>query len=359
MFGRLRFRPLQGRSRGQIMVMVALGFPTFLAFIGLGVDGGLWLGRHQAVKAAADMAALEGAYCMMYPTKTHCTNASGFPGSGSNAIKVAKATAKAEGYENAVNSATVNVTNPTSSRIRVEVSQPASTYFVKLVGVSSLTATGTAEAATAILNLTGANAPLVACGNAMIKTAAGNPPPNFDILLGNGTSTIDPSDPSNTGPYRIDSSYFGQDFVLQSSQMDQSTPDASCPHDNGDSFKGKLQPGAVIDSFPDDVPTDNGNADADIPSACTASGQPAPTSSAATTQCALWLPVAIGGAPNGYARVVTAACFKMYDGGNGTEKWRGVLLDPDASGNTCNYGNFGEGAPPSGSTVPGRVQLAL
>ena len=46
---------------------------------------------------------------------------------------------------------------------------------------------------------------------------------------------------------------------------------------------------------------------------------------ATTSNCYLLVPIAAPPNPPNGANIVTLACFKVYDGGNGYQKWRGVL----------------------------------
>ena len=53
---------LAADQRGVIIVMFALMVPIFLGFIGLGVEVGYWFQKHRDLQAAADAAAVSGAY---------------------------------------------------------------------------------------------------------------------------------------------------------------------------------------------------------------------------------------------------------------------------------------------------------
>lgn len=55
-------KALAGDERGIILVMFALMLPVMVAFIGLGVEVGLWFSQKRDIQAAADAAALAGAY---------------------------------------------------------------------------------------------------------------------------------------------------------------------------------------------------------------------------------------------------------------------------------------------------------
>ncbi len=351
------------RRRGQIMIMAALGFPTFLAFIGLSVDGGLMLARHQQVKSAADMAALNGAYCGIQTSLALCTNAAAL-GGGDAVVGMARAVATAHGYTNGVNGATVTVTRP-SGNVQVDISAPSSTYFVKVVGVSTLTVPGTAVAG--LQGLQEGDAPLAACGDRMLHEI--NSPPNgpqttFDMLLGSGTA----GDPWRVDPAQFDAFATGQadghyGFVLQSSQLGQATTPPACPDGNGNSdWKGKINPVSGTPPLPYNATLPSGNSAADL----TGAGGFCSTMYGSTitslpdhppSPCSLWLPVVTGPVPaqDAVARVVTFACFEMLEASN-PDVWRGILRNPDAG--YCHYQGQVFGAPcPTGFTCPTRVAL--
>ncbi len=52
----------QPRARGQVLVLLALGFVAFLGFVALSIDGGMILSARRRAQAAADSAALAAAY---------------------------------------------------------------------------------------------------------------------------------------------------------------------------------------------------------------------------------------------------------------------------------------------------------
>src|SRR5688572_791451 len=98
------------KQPGQILVLFALMAPMLTTFVGLAVDGGFWLGRHQRARAAADLAALNGAYCIIEASNTLCTAANAL---GTNGRGMALATASVNGYP-AGGDTTVTATNPTT-----------------------------------------------------------------------------------------------------------------------------------------------------------------------------------------------------------------------------------------------------
>jgi hypothetical protein len=118
--------------------------PVLLGSVGLAVEGGFALAQRQRMQAAADLAALNAAYCQLNPSKTLCANASSFPGSGGNAMQgMALSVAKANGYTGS----SVTVVTPyqgNSNRIAVTVAQPVSTTLLNLIGWSSFNVSGRA-----------------------------------------------------------------------------------------------------------------------------------------------------------------------------------------------------------------------
>lgn len=346
---------------GQILVLFAIGLPALLGMVGLAIDGGLWFARHQRVRAVADLAALNGAYCLLYPSKEHCAAAQSL-GGGDAGRGMAIATAAVNGYVHGTGGATVAVTKPTASSVRVEVSTTSPTVFLQVVGLSSLTAPATAEAGIAGLSLDQDLAPLAACGNFMLRRISQpvNPATQIangnvdDILLGSGTSG---------DPYRISPTYYNVTYVLQSSQLSSAQPASECPVGSGQAdWKGVLDNGNNAANDPAfnlstgymDVPLVSGNARADAPGACANTGQGVPTLNP-PSPCSLWVPVAIAGASTNYARIVMVACFEILDGPTGTLIWLGILRDHTLPG----YCDFGAYTPslPSSSVLPRIVSL--
>jgi hypothetical protein len=91
------------------------------------------------------------------------------------------------------------------------------------------------------------------------------------------------------------------------------------------------------------LPVDTGNSSIDswVVNTCTTIYGPAGDPSgedATTSQCYLLVPIAAPPNPANQANIVTLACFRLYDGGSGTNKWRGVLVAVSSS--TCTYGVY-------------------
>ena len=152
--GSLRGGPTLSRmTRGQILILFALGLPALLGVVGMAIDAGFYMARRQGMQAAADMAALNGAYCGHNPASDPCAAAVGYPGSLNDAaIGMALATAKANGFAHGVGGVTVAVckdvqcTPPLpADRIRVEVSLNHQTFFLPVVGISSVALSAVAQ----------------------------------------------------------------------------------------------------------------------------------------------------------------------------------------------------------------------
>jgi hypothetical protein len=208
---------------------------------------------------------------------------------------------------------------------------PYNTYLVGLVGLRTLEADASATAQVGVLSIPGPDiTPLAGCGPDMLfdgKSAI----PSDNILL---------PDMVNINPAK-----YGDDLVLQGAQMSKNE-NATCPKWNGGASarKGKIITSGITGAFipPMDVPVDTGNGTIDtiIGDTCKniygSTHDPNGVSSVPPDVCLLLVPIAAPPNPTNDAHVVTLACFSMYDGGIGTEKWRGVLHDS----RDCNYGIY-------------------
>jgi Flp pilus assembly protein TadG len=397
------------RSRGQVLVLFALMAIMLMTVAGLAVDGGYMMARRQRQQGAADLAALNGAACLITDVNTgqrppQCL-AQGVNNAQTEASTLASTTATAAGYSGVTPQAT-------SSQVTVNVVTQPPTFFLQLMGISSLRVSASAVAGAAGLTFDPSLAPLAGCGSAMFqKQNLGHYPstPTHDILLGTGTAA---------DPFRLDTSYIKSPtdpgtwpdgtliatdpyrwyWTLQGAQMSsvnggKDTNGANgCPQESN--FKGAIcDPKKMTThgdcptprTFPYQADQNGGNDDAEVnsgpsnvgPGACPGSGQPnAPTWTfpdvprpnpvpipTTRSQCSLWLPIIGPGSTNDHARLVTWGCFEMYEGNNGNYKWWGILrpasptvLNPANGQPYCNYGQF-TGAPPSGFTVPAISQL--
>jgi hypothetical protein len=122
----------------------------------------------------------------------------------------------------------------------------------------------------------------------------------------------------------------------------------NCPDWNGSSsaWKGKVDisgvTGPLTPPFSLPVETGNGSIDSWVSDTCILlygpGGDPDRIFTAAASKCYLLVPIAAPPNLPNEANIVTMACFKVYDGGNAFDKWRGVLVP--ITRDTCNYGVF-------------------
>jgi hypothetical protein len=139
---------VNARRPAQILVLFAILLPFLLAALGLAVEAGYALAQRQRMQAAADAAVLNGAYCLVYPSKAYCQSALAYPGAASNAARgMALSIARANGFD----ASTVTVTTPYNSdpnRISVTIAESVPTALLRFVGfnqfVLSAKATGAA-----------------------------------------------------------------------------------------------------------------------------------------------------------------------------------------------------------------------
>jgi hypothetical protein len=230
-----------------------------------------------------------------------------------------------------------------ASGVHVDVTiGPYDTYLVGIVGLRQLKAVAAATAQVGVLGIPRPDlTPLAGCGPDMLVDGQ-SPTPFVNIL--------NPDNSINSALYAPPASA-PLDVVLQGSQMTQNEippQGGNCPAWNGSSsaWKGKVDisgvTGPLTPPFPLPVDTGNGSIDSWVSDTCItlfgASADPSgktPSTSTSTSTCYLLVPIAAPPNPDGQANIVTLACFKVYDGGSGYQKWRGILVP--ISSNTCTY----------------------
>jgi hypothetical protein len=340
--------PRGRREPAQIIVLFALSLVAISGIVAAILDGGTLYVQRRTVQNAADAAALAGTRALQQATISPTGNI----GTAVCAYLIANtfgitptATAyfvAADGITNlgpialpagcigtAPNSSIVSG----SSGVHVDATiGPYNTYMAGIIGIPTLTAGASATTQVGGLAIpSGAITPLAGCGPDMLFDGK-NDNPNDNILLGDGVAT----------PYSINPAKYGDDLVLQGSQIAQHSSVTLCPSNGGSSsWKGKIVTSGITPPLvlPSTVPTDtgNGNIDAQINAGCTATGQPAATSATPPPDvCFLLVPIAAPPNASGQANIVIFACFSMYSPGPGFQKWRGILHPVS----DCPYGNY-------------------
>lgn len=141
--GPLGFFRLCRGSDGQASVIAALCMVVLLGFLALSTDVAILLHEHRIVQAAADAAAVAGAYEIQYASVD-----------GTTVAAVAQAAASQNGITNGSNSAVVTVNNgPLSgphagdnNYVEAIVNQPTLTFFMQLFQPGSMAVTARAVA---------------------------------------------------------------------------------------------------------------------------------------------------------------------------------------------------------------------
>jgi Flp pilus assembly protein TadG len=126
------------RSRGQILIMFVMAIFVFTGMVALVIDISWYWVNSLRVQRAADAAALAGV--VQLPTN---------PTGANGAYALARAEAVKNGYDDA--SAAISVTPQqepptTGRRLVVTVSAPVDMFFMRIFGISQITATRTAKA---------------------------------------------------------------------------------------------------------------------------------------------------------------------------------------------------------------------
>jgi hypothetical protein len=126
---------------GQMMLLVAISLVVLLGLAGLATDFGLLWTEKRQIQTAADAAAVAGALAVV---------------SGGNATTAAKTDSSVNGFTDGSNSVTVTVNNPPASgsyagdstAVEAIVTKPEPTYFLRVLGYSSVAIEGRAVAHT-------------------------------------------------------------------------------------------------------------------------------------------------------------------------------------------------------------------
>jgi hypothetical protein len=176
--------------------------PMLLGGVGLAIEMGYALSQRQRMQAAADLAALNGAYCQLYPSKPLCVSAASYPGSSGNAARgIALALAKANGFD----ASYVTLVNPYSgdpNRIAVTVARPVATTLLSFIGFSGFNVAGravggvqTASISPSLLALNPTQCGAIALsGNGTITADSGGIHDNSSCstsLTGSGNTSVD------------------------------------------------------------------------------------------------------------------------------------------------------------------------
>jgi Flp pilus assembly protein TadG len=124
----------RGAGRGQIIVLFALMIVAIIGIVGLVVDVSWFWVNSLRVQRAADAAALAGVVYL--------------PGQTATGVAVAKGEAKMNGYTDGVGGVTVTPVQDAAlkTQLNVTVTAPVGTFFARVFGIDTFTATRTAKA---------------------------------------------------------------------------------------------------------------------------------------------------------------------------------------------------------------------
>jgi hypothetical protein len=119
--------PPPGRRPGQILLLFALMMPMLLGMAALATDVAYLYAQKRALQGAADLSALAGA--------------ADLPGDAGAAKAAAASYATKNGWTHAVGGVTVSIVTPYGgdpTRIEVTITQPAPTFFARILGIDSV-----------------------------------------------------------------------------------------------------------------------------------------------------------------------------------------------------------------------------
>jgi Flp pilus assembly protein TadG len=153
---------------GQTAVILVLGFTVLAGCLGLAIDTGLFFVAKRNVQIAADAAAVAGALDYKYNATVSTAQSTG------------QAAATANGVTNGTNGASVTINVPpangpyagTTGFVEAIVSEPASTYFFKMLKLGSVTVSARAVAGSG--NVSGCVWALAKSGTDVSVTGSGS-----------------------------------------------------------------------------------------------------------------------------------------------------------------------------------------
>jgi len=124
-------RPGRGRAGGQVMVLICVSVIAIIGMIAVVTDFSFMQHQKNMMQTAADSAAMAGSEELRYGDQ----------------VAAGKADAASNGYTDGANSVTVTINNPPTSGpnasntayVEAIVSKPQPTYFLRVLGVSTMT----------------------------------------------------------------------------------------------------------------------------------------------------------------------------------------------------------------------------
>ena len=218
-------------SRGQVLVIFAAALVTLLSLSAVVIDVSWYWANTLRVQRAADAAALAGVVNL--------------PGNVPGAISTAVTAAGENGYTNGTGGVTVAPTQDLANdrQLDVTVSAPVSTFFMRLVGINSITATRTSKALYVLPVPMGS--PLNYLGVGCFRTQSGTQPVCTTAGNSNGASGIPNSTVANpvpltgpTAPSQLNSQGFFDSAITKGG--DSGNGDAYDP--SADSGRGGANP---------------------------------------------------------------------------------------------------------------------
>jgi hypothetical protein len=156
--------------RGQVLALVAIALVVLLGFVALAVDLGLIWGTKRKMQTAADAAVVAGAVAAR---------------NSENVTSAADNVASLNGFTDGTNGVTITVTNPYSgcggaaNCIKVKIAQDYPTYFLRVVGYSTINinasaVSGTINSSNCVYALKQSASPgLKASGNGTVNLSCG------------------------------------------------------------------------------------------------------------------------------------------------------------------------------------------
>ncbi|MBI3951415.1 MAG: hypothetical protein HY314_13270 [Acidobacteria bacterium] len=139
-------RERMSRQRGTVLILVASGIIALLGAVGLSVDTGYIFTFKNQLQNAADAAALAGAQGLLADPSNYS------PDSRAVQLAIAYAAQNSAGGQ-PVNLSPSEVSFPKGNIVRVEMTRPVNTFFMRVLGISQVNAQ--VKAAAAIVPATG------------------------------------------------------------------------------------------------------------------------------------------------------------------------------------------------------------
>jgi Flp pilus assembly protein TadG len=228
-------------SRGQVLVIFAAGLVTLLSLAAVVIDVSWYWANTLRVQRAADAAALAGVVYL--PGNVAAADAAAVTAAGQNGYALTNGCKADDVTPTSVPGICASQDSANDRQLDVTVSAPVGTFFMRLLGISTITATRASKALYVLPVPMGS--PLNYLGVGCFRTQSGNQPVCTNSGQSNGASGIPNATVANpipltgpTAPSQLNSQGFFDSVITKGG--DSGNGDAYGP--TGDSGRGGTNP---------------------------------------------------------------------------------------------------------------------